>query len=73
MMSGIAGPFSWFFPSLSPSATNQPLKGYLIEDPSISPFEPVDITAPLVGTPTTFPLPSVLIACENISALLYEF
>jgi len=34
---------------------------------------PVLITPPHVGTPTSFPRRSVLIACEKISALLPLF
>ena len=53
---------------LSPSAVHTPDPGVLMLDPSASVYDPVPITAPIVGTPTVLPSLRSLNPCGNISA-----
>ena len=51
-----------------PVAVHTPLPGVRIAEPSSSVYDPVPMTAPIVGTPTTLPRPSALKPAGNISA-----
>src|ERR1017187_9763107 len=56
----------------SPEAVNTPAPGVRMAEPSSSVKEPVPITCPEVGTPTSLPRPSARKPSGNISASLAE-
>src|SRR5437588_446083 len=51
-----------------PVVVQTPVPGVRIVEPSSSVYDPVPITAAIVGTPTTLPRPSALKPAGNISA-----